>query len=77
MNIVQHVTQTQSQQITLSTPPYIPVQTPIVQPSTFAINTSHTNPQTHQTNSRTLSRPPLPVIPNNLLSFNLTSTNAN
>ena len=68
MNIVQHVTQTEPQQTTLRTPPYTPAQTSNVQRSTFAINTIHTNPQTHPKISRTLSRPPSPVIPNNPLS---------
>ena len=77
MNFVQHVTQAQRQQIILRTPPYTPAQTPNVQPSTFAINEIHTNPQTHPTTSRTLFRPPIPNIPNNPLSCSLTSTNAN
>ena len=43
---------------------------------TFTINTIHSNTQTHPTIFRTLSRPPLPVILNNPLSYNLASTNA-
>ena len=41
----------------------------------MTINTLHTNPVTNTTTSRTLSRPPLSLIQNNLLSYNLTSTN--
>ena len=77
MHIVQHVHQTQSQQTTVRTPPYTPAQTSYVQPSIFAINTIHTNPQTHPTTTRTLCRPPLPAIPNHRLSYNLASTNTN
>ena len=76
MNIVQDVFQTQSQQPTLRTPPYVPAQTPNVQPSTSAIDTIHANQQTHPATSRTLSRPPSPVIRLNPLSYNLSSTNA-
>ena len=50
---------------------------PDVQPSTFAINKFRTNPEAHPTTSRTLSDLPLPVIPNNTLSYTLLSTNAN
>ena len=48
-----------------------------VQPSTFTINRIHTNPQTHPTTSRTLSRPPSPLFPNNRLSCNLSSKKIN
>ena len=41
------------------------------------MNTIHTNPQTHPTTPRTLSRPPLPIIPSNPFSYNLSSTNIN
>ena len=77
MHIVQHVPHTQCQQIMLRTPPYTPAQISNVQPSIFTQNTIHTNPQTHPTLSKTLSGPPLPVIPNNPLSYNLAITNAN
>ena len=61
MIFVQHVTQTQSQQTNLRTPPYTPAQTSNVQPSTFTIKIIHTNPQTHPTTSKEPSRPPLPI----------------
>ena len=77
MNLVQHVTQTQPKQTILRSPPCTPAQPLNVQPSTFALNTIHTSPQTHPTFSRTLYRPPLPVIPNNPHSYNLASTNDN
>ena len=57
--------------------PYLPAQPP-VQPVTspiLTINTLHTNPTTNVSTSRTLSRPPIPLIQNNPLSYNLTSTN--
>ena len=38
-------------------------------------NTLHTNPITNTTTSRTLSRPPLPLIQINQLSYTLNSTN--
>ena len=41
----------------------------------LTINTLHTNPTTNVTTSRSLSRPPLPLIQNNALSYNLTGTN--
>ena len=41
----------------------------------LTINTLHTNPITNATTSRTLSRPPLPLIQNIPLSYNLTCTN--
>ena len=44
-------------------------------PPILTINTLHTNPITNVTTSRTLSRPPIPLIQNNPLSYNLTSTN--
>ena len=43
----------------------------------LTINTLHTNPVQNPTTSRTLSRPPLPLIQNNPLSYNLSSTNFN
>ena len=47
MPIAQHVTQTQSQQTTLRTPPYTPAQTLYVQSSLSATNTIHTNIHKH------------------------------
>ena len=41
----------------------------------MTINTLHTNTGTNPTTSRTLSRHPLPLIQNNPLSYNLSSTN--
>ena len=41
----------------------------------MTINTLHTNPTTDTKTSRTLYRPPLSLISNNSLSYNLTSTN--
>ena len=41
----------------------------------MTINTLHTNPRTNLTNSRTLSRPPLQLIQDNPLSYNLHCTN--
>ena len=57
--------------------PYIPAQPPVqsVTPPTFTINTLHANPITNVTTSHTLSRPPIPLIQNNPLSYNITSTN--
>ena len=56
--------------------PYIPAQPPIQSTNpTLTINTLHTNPTSNATTSRTLSRPPIPLIQNNPLSYNLTSTN--
>ena len=43
-------------------------------PPILTINTLHTNPITNVTISRTLSRPPIPLIQNNPLSYNLVST---
>ena len=43
-------------------------------PTTFNINMIHTYPPTIVT-SRTLSRPPLQIIPNNPIQYNLSSTN--
>ena len=56
---------------------YIPAQSSISQISNpiLTINTLHTNTRTNLTTSRTLSRPPLPFIQNNRLSYNLNSTN--
>ena len=77
MNIAQNVSQFQSQQTILCTPSYTQASTSKTQLSTFTTNTIHTNPQTYTTTSRTLSRPPLPLIPNNSLSYSLSSTNIN
>ena len=77
MNIVQHVPPAQSQQTILRTPPFTPAQTSYIQPSTFTIYTIHTNPHNYPTTNSTLFRPPLPFIPNNPLSYNLSSTNKN
>ena len=57
--------------------PYIPAQPPVqsVTPPTFTINTLHTNRITNVTTSHTLSRPPIPLIQTNPLSYNITSTN--
>ena len=57
--------------------PYIPAQQPVqsVTQSTFTINTLHTNPITNVTTSHTLSPPPIPLIQNNPLSYNIASTN--
>ena len=77
MNIAQHATKTQFRQITLRTPQYTLAQTSNVQTSTFSINSIHTNPQTHPTTSSTPSRRPLLIIPNNPLSYNLSTTNIN
>ena len=41
----------------------------------MTFNTLNNNPITNTTTSRTLSRPPLSLIQNNPLSYNLTSTN--
>ena len=41
----------------------------------LTINTLHTNPITNVNTSRNLSRPPLPLIQNNPLSYKFTSTN--
>ena len=56
---------------------YIPAQPSISQKTNtvLTINTLHTNPITNATPSRTLSRPPLPLIQKNPLSYILTSTN--
>ena len=56
---------------------YPPAQSSIPQNPNpvLTINTLHTNPITNPTTSRTLARPPLPLIQNNPLSYNLTSTN--
>ena len=78
MNIVQHVFSTQSQQTILRTPPYASAQTSNKQPTTFTRNTIHTNPLLdYPSTSRTLSRPPLHLIPNNTFSYTLPSTNNN
>ena len=69
MNISQLVPSTQSQQTILRTPLYTPAQTANIQPSTFTIDTIHSNPQNHPTFSRTLSRPQLPLIANYPLLF--------
>ena len=56
---------------------YLPAQ-PSVSSNTspiLTINTLHTNPITNVTTSRNLSRPRLPLIQNNPLSYNLISTN--
>ena len=58
------------------TPQYLPAQ-PSVSSNTspiLNINTLHTNPITNVTTSRNLSRPLLPLIQNNPLSYNLTSS---
>ena len=57
--------------------PYIPAQIPVQynNPPILTINTLHTNPISNVTTSSTLSRPPLPLIQNNPLMYNLTSTN--
>ena len=57
--------------------PYIPAQIPVQynNPPILTINTLHTNPISNATTSSTLSRPPLPLIQNNPLMYNLTSTN--
>ena len=80
----QNQTLTQSQ-FQIATPPqqstqptqYIPAQSSISQNTNppLTINTLHTNPGTILTTSRTLSRPPLQLIQNNPLSYNLNSTN--
>ena len=56
---------------------YIPAQPSISQNTNnvLTINTLHTNLITNASTSRTLSRPLLPLIQNNPLSYNLTSTN--
>ena len=56
---------------------YLPAQSPVSSstPPILTINTLHTNPITIVTTSRNLSRPPSPLIQNNQLSYNLTSTN--
>ena len=56
---------------------YISAQSTISQKTNpiLTINTLHTNPGTNLTTSRTLSRPPLPLIQNNPLSYNLGTTN--
>ena len=56
---------------------YIPAQPSISQHTNpvLTINTLHTNPITDTTISRILSRPPLSLIRNNSLSYNLTKTN--
>ena len=77
INIIQHVLFTQSQQPILRKLPYTPAQTSNIQHSTFTINTIQTNPQSHQTTTRTLSRPPSSPILNNPLSYKLSSTNIN
>ena len=50
--------------------PYLPAQPPVqsATPPILSINTLHTNPITNVTTSRTLSRPPIPLIQNNPLS---------
>ena len=56
---------------------YLPAQ-PFVSSNRSPIltnNTLHTNPITNVTTSRSLSRPPSPLIQNNPLSYNLTNTN--
>ena len=77
INIVQHVPPAQSQQTNLRTPPYTPTQTSYIRPSTFTINTIHINPDNYPTTSRILSRPPLPLVPDNPFSYNFSSTNIN
>ena len=72
-------------QFQLTTPPqqspqsiqYIPAQSTISQTTNPVLtpNTLHTNPLSNPTTSRTLSRPHLPLIQNNPLSYNLASTN--
>ena len=56
---------------------FIPAQPSISQNTNnvLTINTLHTNLITNASTSRTLSRPLLPLIQNNPLSYNLTSTN--
>ena len=56
---------------------YIPAQSSISQNTNafLTINTLYTNPGTNLTTFRTLSRPPLQLIQNNPLSYNLSSTN--
>ena len=56
---------------------YILAQPSISQNTNTAltINTLHTNHITNTTTSRTLSRHPLPLMQNNPISYNLTSTN--
>ena len=56
---------------------YIPAQSPISPNSNpvLTINTLQKNPVTNPTTSRTLSRPPQPLIQKHPLSYNLTSTN--
>ena len=51
----------------------IPAQSTVSQntKTVFAIITLHTNPMFNATTSRTVSKPPLPLIQNTLLSFNL------
>ena len=68
--------QTSTQQSTQPTQ-YIPAQSSISQNTNpiLTINTLHTNPGTNLTTSRTLSTPPLPLIQNNPLAYNLNSTN--
>ena len=55
---------------------YLPAQplVPSITPPILTINTLHTNPITNVTTSRTLSRPPLPLIQNISLSYNFTSS---
>ena len=67
---------TTSPRQSLQTIQYIPAQPSISQKTNtvLTINTLHTNPTTIATTSRTFSRPPLPLIQNNPLSYNLTST---
>ena len=71
-------------QFQITTPPrqstqtiqYIPAQPSISQNTStvLTMNTLYTNQITNATTSHTLSRPPLPLIQNTPLSYNLTST---
>ena len=57
---------------------YLPAHPPVpsTTPPFLTINTLHTNPIPNVTTSRTLSRPPLPLIQNNPISYNLVGTNS-
>ena len=58
---------------------YTPVHTSLTQnrQPVLTINTLHTNPLSNFTTSRNLSRPIIPTIPNNPLSYDLKCTSAN
>ena len=76
----QFQTTTPTRQPVLQTLLYTPAQTThsrnIIQPG-LTINTLHSNTLSNHITSRSLSRPPLQIVPNNPLSYSLTSTNPN